>query len=176
MNNGIKLQLPWCFANSTTKVRVLLATAQVWQTLKCCSHMKQTPSNTEPSQHIQTYSVTTMPSCQVSIITRGVDNNSRNCAGREGSNLAYCVNIRQEGKRETTQVYLSLPPDSSTRTGLHPAFKRGGKFDILLRSLNRVTMPRNWTLEHIYCGTSYENTGPGNNYRLICKLNIRLFH
>jgi len=40
MNNGMKLQLPLRFAKSTTKIRVLLATAQVWQTLKCCSHMK----------------------------------------------------------------------------------------------------------------------------------------
>lgn len=87
--------------------------------------------------------LTATQSCQASIRTRGADNISCNCEGREGSNLAYCVNFRKEGKRETTQVYLSLPPDSSTRTGLHPAFKKGGKFDKLLRSLNRVTVPRN---------------------------------
>jgi hypothetical protein len=67
----------------------------------------------------------------------------RNCAGREGSNLAKCSNILQEGKMETTQVYLPLPPDSSTRIELHPAFKKRRKFDKQLRSLSRVTVPRN---------------------------------
>jgi hypothetical protein len=75
---------------------------------------------------------------------------------------------------ETTQVCLSLPPDSSTRIGLHPAFMKGRKFDKLLRARSTELPCRETGHWEVSCLTSYKNTSPGNNYRLIYKLRICL--